>query len=246
VAWRKSDDPAYESVIAQHVASKSTTQASGDYVGAAPPEALAYYERLARLVEQHFDFWGKLAGTGSGQGAEWWLHRWMPFYNAWRSQLVSVVKTAANELIALRHEAARLGLPTPPLGTSPIEVAVQQGARLEGDYVGADIVIGAAIDDVRRRAQMLADKRAGTVIGVIHTSKDGLWHTLAFRAADDADDWLGTATHDPASFTYAAYYDKEDFQWPHPVNEKIGGERTPSRPGEPIRRGIATSGDRWA
>jgi hypothetical protein len=64
---------------------------------------------------------------------------------------------------------------------------------------------------------------------VIHTAKDGLWHTLAFRTSDDADDWLGTATHDLSAFTYAAYYDKDDYSWPHPVNEKIGGGRVASR-----------------
>ena len=123
-------------------------------------------------------------------------------------------------------------------------VASRSTTQTSGTYAGADTVIGAAVDDVRRRAQALADRRAGNVIGVIHTSKDGLWHTLAFRTSDDADDWLGTATHDPSTYTYAAYYDKEDFQWPHPVNEKIGGTRTPSRR-EPIRREIATSGEWW-
>jgi hypothetical protein len=128
-------------------------------------------------------------------------------------------------------------------------VIAQQAAktgptRTAGDYVGAQTSIGTAIDDVRSRAQSLATKRAGNVIGVIHTLKDGLWHALAFRNADDADDWLGTATHDPASFTYAAYYDKEDYQWPHPVNEKIGGLGASKPPGAPIRREIATtSGD---
>ena len=125
-------------------------------------------------------------------------------------------------------------------------VASRSTTQASGTYAGADTVIGAVVDDVRRRAQTLANKRAGNVIGVIHTSKDGLWHTIAFRSSDDADDWLGTVTHDPSSYTYAAYYDKGDFQWPHPVNEKIGGARTPSRPGLLGRREIATtSGDGW-
>ena len=124
-------------------------------------------------------------------------------------------------------------------------VASRSTTQMSGTYAGADTVVGAAVDDVRRRAQALADRRAGNVIGVIHTSKDGLWHTLSFRTSDDADDWLGTATHDPASYTYAAYYDKEDFQWPHPVNEKIGGARTPYRPGSLGRREIATTSGEW-
>ena len=120
--------------------------------------------------------------------------------------------------------------------------------RSAGDYVGAypwQTTIGSAVDDVRTRAQSIANKRAGSVVGVVHTTKDGLWHALAFRNADDADDWLGTATQDPAGYTYAAYYDKEDFQWPHPVNEKIGGARVPSKPGSLATRGSATTSGNW-
>ena len=110
-------------------------------------------------------------------------------------------------------------------------VASRSPTQTSGTYAGADTVIGAAIDDVRRRAQSLADRRAGNVIGVIHTSKDGLWHTLAFRTADDADDWLNTATQDQESYTYAAYFDKEGDSWPAPYIEKIGGVRPARRTG---------------
>ena len=128
------------------------------------------------------------------------------------------------------------------------QIARSAPTRAAGDYVGAypwQTTIGSALDDVRTRAQVIANKRAGSVVGVIHTLKDGLWHALAFRNADDADDWLGTATQDPASYTYAAYYDKDDYSWPHPVNEKIGGGRVPSRAGAPIRRGRATTSGNW-
>ena len=108
-------------------------------------------------------------------------------------------------------------------------VANRTPTQTSGTYAGADTVIGAAIDDVRRRAQGLADRRAGNVIGVIHTSKDGLWHTLAFRTADDADDWLNTATQDQEAYTYAAYFDKEGDSWPAPYIEKIGGIRPARR-----------------
>ncbi len=114
-------------------------------------------------------------------------------------------------------------------------------ARAAGDYVGAvpwTTTVGAAIDDVRSRAQSLANKRAGRVIGVIHTTKDNLWHALAFNNEDDADDWLNTATQDQAAYTYAAYFDKDDATWPHPVIEKIGGLRE-----SPIRRGRGTARD---
>jgi len=102
-------------------------------------------------------------------------------------------------------------------------VSAQIIAERTGTVPRVSAAVGSAIDDVRDRAQSLAARREGDVIGVIHTSTDGLWHTLAFRSSDDADDWLGTATQDPAAFTYAAYYDKQDFSWPHPVNEKVGG-----------------------
>jgi hypothetical protein len=114
-------------------------------------------------------------------------------------------------------------------------VIVQQIERaaptqMAGSYIGATAPqLGAVLDDVRSRARSIANKRAGSVIGVIHTTNDGLWHALAFNDSDAADDWLGLATQDPAAYTYAAYYDKEDFQWPHPVNEKIGGPRGLSR-----------------
>ena len=117
-------------------------------------------------------------------------------------------------------------------------VASKTPTQASGDYIGADTVIGAAIDDVRRRAQTLANKRAGNVIGVIHTSKDGLWHTLAFRSADDADDWLNTATQDQNAYTYAAYFDKDGDSWPSPYIEKIGGVREPRR--------TAAAGQWWA
>ncbi len=142
VAWRKSSEPEHESVIAQHVASRSPTQTSGDY------------------------------------------------------------------------------------------------------YVGADTVVGAVIDDVRKRAQRLAEKRSGDVIGVIHTSKDGLWHTLAFRSEDDADDWIDLATQSPATYTYAAYFNKDDARfWPQPVIEKVSGMRAP--PGTALPRRTVSGDDYW-
>ena len=113
--------------------------------------------------------------------------------------------------------------------------------RVAGDY-GQHTTIGAAIDDVRSKAESLAARRAGNVIGVIHTSKDGVWHTLAFRAADDADDWLNTATQDPTTYTYAAYFNKEDPSWPHAYVEKISGMRAPPGAELPPRRAASSSG----
>lgn len=132
-------------------------------------------------------------------------------------------------------------------------VIAQQAAkyapvRAAGAYVGAiprAPTIGTALNEVRTRAQSIANKREGRVIGVIHTTKDGLWHALAFSTSDDADDWFGTSTEDPSSYTYAAYYDKDDYLWPHPLNEKIGGARTPARLGRPIRRAPGTIAGAW-
>lgn len=108
------------------------------------------------------------------------------------------------------------------------------------------VAVGSALEDVRSRARALAGRHAGRAVGVIHTTRDGLWHTLAFRNADDADDWLGIATQDPTSFTYAAYYDKDDVQWPHPVNEKIGGSHPAPQPGSLGGRGVATTSGWWS
>lgn len=109
-------------------------------------------------------------------------------------------------------------------------VASQTPTQSSGTYAGAETGVDSAVNEVRRRAQQLAERRAGNVIGVIHTSKDNLWHVIAFRSADDADDWLNTATQDQNAFTYAAYFDKDGDSWPQPYIEKIGGFRQPKSP----------------
>jgi hypothetical protein len=80
-----------------------------------------------------------------------------------------------------------------------------------------------AKNTLRARARSMAQKRAGDAIGVIHTSRDNLWHALAFDNPDDADDWLNTATQDQNAYTYAAYFDKRGDSWPAPYIEKFGG-----------------------
>lgn len=102
------------------------------------------------------------------------------------------------------------------------------------DRVGYSI--GTAFDNVRNRARAIAEKRAGNVIGVIHTPKDGTWRAFAFERVDDADDWFGASTQDPESFTYAAYYDKTDYMWPYPINEKIGKGGSLARPKRLVHR----------
>jgi hypothetical protein len=119
-------------------------------------------------------------------------------------------------------------------------VAEYAPTRTAGDYGRRSTSIGSALSDVRDRAQSIAGKRTGDVVGVFHATKDGLWHALAFANEDDADDWL--ETQDPGSFTYAAYFDKNDATWPRPVLEKIGGFRAPARARASI--GQATDGIR--
>jgi hypothetical protein len=116
-----------------------------------------------------------------------------------------------------------------------------QGTQMSGAYVGADPVASTAIAAVRQRAQQLADRRAGNVVGVIHTPKDNLWHTLAFRNEDDADDWIELAAQSPDSFTYAAYFNKNAPQWPRAVIEKVSGMRNPPGVGR-TRRSAAVVG----
>jgi hypothetical protein len=117
-------------------------------------------------------------------------------------------------------------------------LASKSGTRTAGDYYGT--AVGAAIDDVRERAKSIANKRAGNVVGVIHTSKDGNWHALAFRNEDDADDWITLATQNPSTYTYAAYFDKQDATWPNPVIENVSGMRSPPGTGLPRK---TVSGD---
>lgn len=114
-------------------------------------------------------------------------------------------------------------------------IARRSTTQMSGTYLGADPAVSTAILAVRRRAQQLADRRAGAVVGVIHTSKDGMWHTLAFRNEDDADDWITIAAQSPETYTYAAYFNKNAPQWPRAVIEKISGGRPPPGTGLPRR-----------
>jgi len=118
--------------------------------------------------------------------------------------------------------------------------AVSGWVDLVGAWPWLDIV-GSAIDDVRKQATVIAAKKSGNAVGVIHTV-DGTWHALAFRSSDDADDWFGRAIAEPSSFTYAAYYEKDASGVPYLQNEQIGGARPASVPGPLIPRGPATTG----
>ena len=112
-----------------------------------------------------------------------------------------------------------------------------------GEYmVGAtaeEVKLEQAKDNLRARARSMAIKRVGDAVGVIHTVRDNLWHAIAFDTADDADDWLNTATQDQGSYTYAAYFDKLGDNWknipPAAYIEKFGGYAR-SAPGPRPRR----------
>ena len=118
-------------------------------------------------------------------------------------------------------------------------VIAQQVARHAAPRTaGWHTIVGEALSALRRQAKVAAEGLPGQVIGV---RRDGghRWELKQFRSVDDADDWFGRVTHDPASFTYAAYFDKSDVLYPDPLNEKIGGARTRTLPAAPIPRGIA-------
>jgi hypothetical protein len=101
-------------------------------------------------------------------------------------------------------------------------------------------IVGAAIDDVRASAQTVARGNNASVVGVIRTAR-GVWQSRGFRDADAADDWLGGTTRDPSAYVYAAIFDKTDYTWPYPLNEKIGTAREVPAEGAPIHRGVATT-----
>ena len=99
-------------------------------------------------------------------------------------------------------------------------------------------IVGEALDVLRRQAKIAADELPGRVIGAVRDG-DNRWQLKQFHSADDADDWFGHVTRRPTTFTYAAYFDKDDVLYPNPLNEKIGGARSPALPGPSIPRGIA-------
>jgi hypothetical protein len=146
-----------------HKDQHAAADASAPTVAGEIPPALAYYNAVARLIEQHDDFWIRQRSTGSGQGSDWFRHRWLPFLNRWHSQVVSVLKNASNELMALRQEASQLGLPLPTLGVSGLEIAIQQGTRMEGTVVGAcDSLVGDTCDAI---VGQLVNQHIGCVCG---------------------------------------------------------------------------------
>jgi hypothetical protein len=107
--------------------------------------------------------------------------------------------------------------------------------------VGGDpwvTIIGQALDVLRRQAQVAAEEMPSRVIGVIRDANNK-WVIKSFRDADVADDWFGRVIRDKSRFTYAAYFDKTDPMFPHPLNEEIGGARAPSIPPPSIPRVVA-------
>ena len=246
VNWTKSDDPAYAPVIAQRVAE---TRAAGHYVGSDDPARDVWNQprpvlrgRGARVAQHAHGRTGarylgvELFGPAAqGPGIRNDDYRGFPTLDAASDWL-----TAAPGVVIYRaiYDA------TDPTWPAPISELFgdPKMSKMIGAW-GAGTSIGSALGDVRGKAESLAARRAGNVVGVIHTSRDGLWHSLAFRSADDADDWLNTATQDPAAYTYAAYFDKGGDSWPHAYIEKISGMR--GAPGAELpRRSTTTSGDR--
>jgi hypothetical protein len=99
-------------------------------------------------------------------------------------------------------------------------------------------IVGQALDVLRRQAQVAAREMPGRVIGIIRDANNQ-WALKSFRDADSADDWFGRVTRDKSRFTYAAYFDKNDPMFPHPLNEEIGSAHAPAVPPSPIPRVVA-------
>jgi hypothetical protein len=99
-------------------------------------------------------------------------------------------------------------------------------------------IVGQALDVLRKQAQVAAEEMPSRVIGVVRDANNQ-WVVKSFGDADVADDWFGRVIRDKSRFTYAAYFDKGDPLFPHPLNEEIGGAHAPAVPPSPIPRVIA-------
>jgi hypothetical protein len=94
--------------------------------------------------------------------------------------------------------------------------ALQQALSLFGGALGGgapavsgwyDIVVGAAIDDLRERARGYATAKPGAAAGVIQLA-DGRFQARGLPNLDAAIDWLQRATSRRGDFIYAAAYEK--------------------------------------
>ena len=177
-------------------------------------------------------------GLPPGTGADLTTSQLTPFSSLEQAQAYMFERIHTPHVaLALFDPTAARHWPNPVRWTKSTDptyepLIAQRAALFSPERVSGDsqqTVIGTALGDVRNRAQTLANKRAGNVVGVIHTTRDNLWHALAFRNVDDADEWL--ETQDQGAFTYAAYFDKGDATWPNAVIEKIGGLRAPKTSG---------------
>jgi len=176
-------------------------------------------------------------GLPPGTGANLTTSQLIPFASPEQAQAYMLERIHTPHVaLALFDTTAVRHWPNPvrwTKNTDPVyePLIAQRAAQFSPDRVSGDsaypqmTAIGSALSDVRARAQTLANKRSGNVVGVIHTSRDNLWHALAFRNVDDADEWL--ETQDQPAYTYAAYFDKNGEAWPSAVIEKIGGFRSP-------------------
>lgn len=116
----------------------------------------------------------------------------------------------------------------------------QQADAVNGWYA----IVGAAADDLRKRATLAARaawSRAGqNGSGAFGYVVDGNGTSLLpFPSADAADDWFGALS--PSSIVYAAVFDASDATWPSPVNDKLGEVARVAPPGVPIPRGGAAT-----
>jgi hypothetical protein len=181
------------------------------------------------------------------RGSAWRAERQMGATNAPRPDMpMPAIVDATNAPRATSPIPDMMHATDAPRAESPIPDMMH---ALSGDpTVGAwhsivgggpwNTIVGTAINVLRRQAQVAAEEMPGRVIGVVRHG-DNRWKLKTFRDADTADSWFAHVTREPARFTYAAYFDKDDVMFPHPLNESIGAARAPGTPGSPIPRVVA-------
>lgn len=243
-ATNASSDPSLLAQYLQPAIDASSVAGWYDVVGAWPwydvvgGPSTDLFSSVARLVAQHEDFWNHQSQLGAL--GPWYRGSWLPFFNEWDRQRVSVPKDALIKLMGLRRQAGALGIPVPSLAGTQFAQVEQSYPRIEGWY---DIV-GAAhpLSAVRDYAHALATSQAANAVGVIRTSLDHRWHTVTFDSLDEAIDWLQRASYNKDNFTYAAVFEKTRDGSAFAQGEEFGRPRRPSLPSsqQMVRRDVAT------
>ncbi len=233
VNWTKSDDPAYEPIIAQRVA--MSPRMAGDYGGTAVGSAIDDVRERARSLATrragnvigviHMvkdDTWRSLAFRSEDDADDWLNTATLnPEVYTYAAYFDKQDATWPNPVIEKLG-----GLETPPVKRPPSQTRRD--------------IVGAPLDATRKHGQQLATSTRGNAAGVVR-SVDGLWSAYSFRSLDDAIDWLGAMTGTRERWTYAAAYDKDRDGTAYVQQEEFGGPRQVAQPGTPIPHAPATT-----